>query len=143
MAVPVRRLATVAALPGVALAVAFAVAACATSPGVLGPSAAPTPTPVPTAVAAPVSSPEDAAARVIATDPRFAGATMLQPDSIGLTKWWEWLALDQGGYEIKITIGWGDCPAGCINHHTWTLDVAEDGTVNPIGETGDPVPSGV
>jgi hypothetical protein len=76
-------------------------------------------------------------------DPRFAGATMLQPGSIGLTKWWEWRALDDGGYEIKLTLGWGDCPAGCISHHTWTFDVAQDGTLKAMGDAGDPVPSGV
>jgi hypothetical protein len=119
--------------------VALGAAGCATG-GASG-SAAPTPTPV-TAVPNPVSSPEDAAARVIAADSRFKGATMLLPDSIGLTKWWEWKALDNGGYEIKVTMGWGDCPAGCINHHTWTFDVAEDGTLTTVGETGDPVPPG-
>lgn len=120
---------------------AVGVAACATSGSAPGGSVA-APTPGATAVSNPVSSPEDAAARVIASDPRFKGATMLLPDSIGLTKWWEWKALDNGGYEIKVTMGWGDCPAGCINHHTWTFDVAEDGTMTTVGETGDPVPPG-
>ena len=129
---PVRRFAAFALL-------ALGVAACATSGRAPG-SPAPTPTPVPTAAPNPVSSPEDAAARVIASDPRFKGATMLQPDSIGLTKWWEWKALDNGGYEIKLTMGWGDCPAGCIDHHTWTFDVAEDGTLTTVGESGDPAP---
>jgi len=100
-----------------------------------------TPTPVPTPPAAEVSSPEDAAARVIATDPRFAGATMLQSGSIGLSRWWEWQALDNGGYEIKLTFGWGDCPAGCINHHTWVFQVGPDGTVTKTGESGDPPPA--
>jgi hypothetical protein len=121
--------------------VGLGVAACATSGSAPGSPVA-TPTPVTTAVPIPVSSPEDAAARVIASDPRFKGATMLLPHSIGLTKWWEWKALDSGGYEIKVTMGWGDCPAGCIDHHTWEFDVAEDGTLTPMGETGDPVPPG-
>jgi hypothetical protein len=142
MAVPARRPAPVPALAATAALVlmSMALSACATGAGSPpGPSAVPTPTPVPTVVAAPVSSPEDAAARVIATDPRFAGATMLQPGSVGLTKWWEWLALDSGGYEIKLTLGWGDCPAGCIDHHTWIFDVAADGTVTKVSESGDEV----
>jgi len=98
---------------------------------------APTPTPIP----APVASLEDAAARAIATDPRFAGATQIQPDSIGLTKWWTGEALDSGAYTIEITLGSGDCQAGCINHHTWSFEVAADGTVMLKGEAGDPVPT--
>jgi hypothetical protein len=146
MAVPVRRSTPVSELAATAALVLISVAlsACATGAGSpAAASAAPTPTPVPSVVAAPVSSPEDAAARVIATDPRFAGATMLQPGSIGLNKWWEWLALDSGGYEIKLTIGWGDCPAGCIDRHTWVFDVAADGTVTKASESGDEVPSNI
>ena len=105
------------------------------------PSPVATPTPVPTPEADPVASPEDAAARVIATDPRFAGATPLSPDLIGASKWWEATALPGGGYSIILTLGWGDCPAGCIERHTWTFTVAADGTVTPTGETGDPVPT--
>lgn len=29
--------------------------------------------------------------------------------------------------------GWGDCPAGCINHESWTFQVEEDGTVRFAG----------
>jgi hypothetical protein len=124
-----------------ALAGAGAVAGCAGGGGSLGPSAVPSPTSVPTAIAAPVSSTEDAAARVIAADKRFAGATQLLPGSIGLTKWWTGRPLTTGGYEISLTLGWGDCPAGCIDHHTWVFDVAEDGTVQLVSESGDAVPN--
>jgi hypothetical protein len=106
-----------------------------------GAGAAPTPTPVPTSAVAPVGSEEDAAARVIATDPRFAGATALDPNAIGLTKWWEARELGGGAYEIKLTLGWGDCPAGCIEHHTWVFNVAADGTVTPMSDSGDSVPT--
>jgi hypothetical protein len=134
--------------PGIVLPVAIRLAlagllaaACTTAGGAATvPIAAPTPTPVPTPAAAPVSSPEDAAARVVATDKRFAGASQRQPDSIGLSKWWDWKPLDNGAYEISVTLGWGDCPAGCINRHTWVFDVAADGTVKPVGDTGDAVP---
>jgi hypothetical protein len=140
--VPVR-----GSLPGVPVVAALTVVASLTlagclaaGPGAPGQSAsagAPTPTPV----TAPVASLEDAAARAIATDPHFAGATEVQPGSIGLTKWWTGEALDSGAYTIEITLGWGDCPAGCINHHTWTFEVAADGGVTPKGESGDPTPT--
>jgi len=125
----------------VALAGAVVVAGCTGGGSSPGPSVMPSPTAVPTPVAAPVSSTEDAAARVIASDKRFAGATQLLPGSIGLTKWWVGRPRTPGGYEISLTLGWGDCPAGCINHHTWVFDVAEDGTVQPVSESGDAVPN--
>ena len=106
------------------------------SPGASNP--APTPTPI----AADVASPADAAARVIATDPRFEGAIELSPDIIGASKYWEAEALDGGAYQITMTIGWGDCPAGCINRHVWVYSVSADGQVELIEESGDPIPDG-
>lgn len=35
--------------------------------------------------------------------------------------------------------GYGDCPAGCINEHTWYFNVFKDGTVQFAGEDGDPL----
>jgi hypothetical protein len=129
----------VAVRGALALVAAIALAGCL-APGAAAPSQSPnTAGQTPTPVSAPVASLEDAAARAIATDARFAGATQVQPDSIGLTKWWTGEALATGAYRIEITLGWGDCPAGCINHHTWTFEVAADGTVTPTGESGDPL----
>jgi hypothetical protein len=126
-------------LAALVVVAALSVGGCATGGGAApGTSSA---GPTPTLVAAPVASLEDAAARSIATDPRFAGATQVQPDSIGLTKWWTGATLPSGGFEIDVTIGWGDCPAGCISHHTWTFEVATDGTITPKGESGDPAPT--
>lgn len=88
----------------------------------------------------PVLTPADAAALVIAADQRFAGAIELTPDVIGASRWWTAMPLEGGGYRIELTMGWGDCPAGCINRHTWTFEVAPDGRLTPKGETGDPVP---
>jgi hypothetical protein len=118
---------------------ALAIAACggaATSPAP-SPSARPTPTPV----TAEVSSPGDAAALVIATNPMFAGALAEDPNTIGASKWWVATPLDGGGYEIAITVGWGDCMAGCIERHVWTYEVSPEGTVELIAEQGDTVPS--
>jgi hypothetical protein len=122
-----------------ALATSMLVVACAAG----GSAPSPSPATTPTAVPAPVVSPEDAAARVIGSDPRFAGATELRPDAVGLSKWWEARSLEAGGFEIKITVGAGDCQAGCISRHQWTFNVAADGTVKLISESGDPVPSNV
>jgi hypothetical protein len=88
-----------------------------------------------------VLSPEDAAARAIATDQRFAGASELNPGVIGASKWWRATTLANGGYSIAITIGSGDCPAGCISQHTWTFVVTADGSVTKVGESGDPLPT--
>ncbi len=112
-----------------------------------GPAAAPSPSPVPTArptptpIAAPVSTPDEAAALVIATNSLFAGAMPLTPEVIGASKWWTAAPLSDGGYRIELTVGWGDCPAGCIERHVWTFDVDATGAVRLVGETGDPVPA--
>ncbi|MFH5830875.1 hypothetical protein [Halalkalibaculum sp. DA384] len=37
------------------------------------------------------------------------------------------------------TLGFGDCPSGCINSHVWVFDVYSDGTVQFVGEEGDPL----
>jgi len=89
----------------------------------------------------PVGSAADAAAIVIASDPRFAGAIELTPDIIGASKWWTAEPLAGGGYRVELTIGWGDCPAGCINRHVWTFDVDPRGGITRVGDSGDPVPS--
>jgi hypothetical protein len=140
-------------LPVLALLALIVVAAC-TDAGRPGSSSAPTPTapagtpaptptaPSPTPIAVDVASPADAAALVIATDPRFEGAIALTPDIIGASKWWEATAVAGGGYHVTITIGWGDCPAGCINEHVWDFEVSADGQVTLIGESGDPISSG-
>ncbi|MEW5991742.1 MAG: hypothetical protein AB1736_10425 [Chloroflexota bacterium] len=103
---------------------------------------APSPAPTPTPIAADVASPEDAAALVIATDPRFEGAVSLTSDIIGASKWWEAEALGGGAYRITLTLGWGDCPAGCINRHAWAFEVTGDGQVTLLEESGVPMPEG-
>jgi hypothetical protein len=127
-------------LPVAALVLAT-VAACGGTGG--PPSAAPTPSarPPPTPVTAEVAAPGDAAALVIAANPIFAGAMPENPDTIGASKWWVATPLAEGGYEIVITVGWGDCMAGCIERHTWTYEVSPDGAVELISDEGDPVPS--
>ena len=89
-----------------------------------------------------MTSPEVAAGLVMATDPRFAGVRRLDSNMIGTSAWWESAPRNGGGYVITVTIGWGDCPAGCISRHVWTFDVTGQGAVTMTGESGDPLPSG-
>jgi hypothetical protein len=128
---------------------ALVLAACSadggSSPGSSSPAPAPSgsvPAPTPTPIAAEVTGPADAAALVIATDPRFEGAIERTPDVIGASRWWEALPLADGAYRITLTIGWGDCPSGCIESHTWAFRVTADGQVTLLEEFGDPIPEG-
>lgn len=136
-------------LKPIALLAVLALAACggaaAPSPTPVptaAPTSAPTPKPTPTPVPSPAMTPaEAAAAAVIASNPMFAGITPLAPDVIGASRWYVATPLAGGGYAIEVTIGWGDCPAGCIERHVWTYEVKPDGTVTMKSEAGDPVPS--
>jgi hypothetical protein len=105
------------------------------------PTPAPTIRPTPTPIAVTVTTPADAAALVIATNPLFAGTMELRPDVIGASRWWTAEPLATGGYRVELTVGWGDCMAGCIERHVWTYDVDASGGLTLVSETGDPVPS--
>jgi hypothetical protein len=91
---------------------------------------------------APVTSAAEAAAAVIASDPRFAGLRPLDPSLIGQCCFYRVQATDTG-YAVSIEVGWGDCPSGCINRHRWAFAVTPDGEVTLMGEQGPPVPAGV
>jgi len=130
-----------ASAPSIALGAILVtlLAACGSNGGSGSPelSSAPTPTPI----ASPVSSVDEAARMVVGSDPRFAGVRKLDPNLIGAWAWWEGQAIPTG-FEVKITLGWGDCPAGCINKHVWTYDVTPDGSLTLVSESGDPLPPG-
>ena len=139
------------ALIGAALVLGTA-AACGGSAG--GPSVAPTATvrptptavvgaPTPTPVTVVVGSPSDAATLVIATNPLFTGAAPRDEGMIGMSKWWVATPLSEGRFRIDVTIGWGDCMAGCIDRHVWTYEVGPDGTLELVSETGPEVPPDV
>lgn len=81
----------------------------------------------------------EAAHLVLVQQPRFAGIEPLDPDLIGQAAWYE-VAASANGWQVVIRIGWGDCPAGCINEHRWTYQVGKDGTVNLSREEGDTLP---
>jgi hypothetical protein len=88
------------------------------------------------------SGPTDAAAAArlaLAQQARFAGIGPLDPTLIGQAAWYEVTATDDG-WQVVIRIGWGDCPAGCINEHRWTYAVGRDASVELIQEAGDVLP---
>ena len=99
-------------------------------------------TPAPSGSAAlaprPVTSVEDAAARVIEAYPSLAGVGPKKPNVIGACCWWAG-SETADGYSVTFQVGWGDCPSGCINNHTWTFAVSEDGAVTITAESGQPV----
>jgi hypothetical protein len=116
------------------------VAACA---GAGAPSATPMPsgTPVPSAVSGPVTTEDDAIAAVIAHEPRLAGIQPRDPELIGQSSWYEVApASGVGAFVVTVRVGWGDCPSGCIEEHSWTYAVLPDGTVNRQSDSGSAVP---
>ena len=102
------------------------------------------PQPSATTPPGPVTSPQDAVARVIGSEPRLASITPFDAGLIGQSSWYTVdPASGVGAYVVGIRIGWGDCPAGCINRHHWFYTVTNDGTVTFDKEDGPAVPSGV
>ena len=88
-----------------------------------------------------VTSVEDAAARVIEVYPSLAGVGPKDPNMIGACCWYTGSETGDG-YTVTFEVGWGDCPAGCINRHSWTFAVSKDGAVTMTAEQGPPVPPG-
>lgn len=104
------------------LIVALALAACAGLPG--------------------GSPPLDAAGATrlaLAQQARFAGIDPYDENLIGQAAWYK-VTDAEDGWEVLIRIGWGDCPAGCINEHRWTYAVGRDGSVELTHEEGDALP---
>lgn len=131
----------------VAVAATILLAACAPS-AIPSPSGAPGSSPsgslAPSGSPAPttITSPEAAATLVLASDTRFAGIGKQDPNLIG--QCCSYLAVPAaGGYAVTVEIGWGDCPAGCIDRHHWTYTVTTNSTVHLDREDGPPVPAGV
>jgi hypothetical protein len=79
---------------------------------------------------------------VIASDPRFQGIGKKDPDLIGGCCFYEASATGGGSFTVTIEIGWGDCPAGCIDRHRWLYVVNQDGAIALQSEQGPPVPAG-
>jgi hypothetical protein len=108
----------------------------------------PSPTP-PSASASPgwssagaINTPDEAVARVVAEHPELASLRPFNPDMVGQCCWYRVTPVADG-YDVVMQVGWGDCPAGCIDKHVWTFHVGTDGTVGLVTESGDPVAPGV
>jgi hypothetical protein len=83
-------------------------------------------------------SAQDAAQLVLTTNERFVGIQPRNPDLIGQAAWYE-VTESADGWQVQVYMGWGDCPAGCINHHGWTYEVTRAGAVRLLSEEGDPL----
>ena len=83
----------------------------------------------------------DAIRLVLAADPRFSAIGPRDPGLIGQASWYQLTSIADG-WQIEVRIGWGDCPAGCINEHLWTYTVGSDGTLALLHESGDPFAGG-
>jgi hypothetical protein len=116
---------------------ALLIASCAGAASTAQPSAST----VPSVSGGPVTTEADALARVLAIEPRFTGIGPRDPDLIGQSSWFEVApASGVGAFLVTMRIGWGDCPAGCIDEHTWLYAVGPDGSVTLQSESGTPIP---
>lgn len=132
--------------PVAAIVIVLALAGCGTAAS--SPSATPSTSPFGTPAADPSATPgaapltqAEAVARVLAQDPRFAGVRPLDPDLIGQSAWYE-VSPAVVGWRVTVTMGWGDCQAGCISRHVWVYDVDTSGAVTLVEERGDPLEDG-
>lgn len=41
---------------------------------------------------------------------------------------------------LTYSLGWGDCPSGCIDRHYWYFEVSTSGEVTYTGSSGTPIP---
>ena len=95
-----------------------------------------------TSTSEPVTTAEAAVARVVADNPVLAGIEPENPDMIGACCFWR-AEESADGFRVEFEVGWGDCPAGCIDRHRWTYEVSRDGSVELIAEEGPVVPADV
>ena len=86
-----------------------------------------------------VTTADQAAALVLASQPEFKGIGRRDPDMIGQAAWYE-ATPTPDGFEVVVRVGWGDCPAGCIDEHLWTFAVTRDGRLELTGDEGPEVP---
>ena len=124
---------------------ALVAGACASASASTSPSARASPSPsAPSAIPLPITTPEAAWAAVVAHEPRFAGVLPRDRTLIGSSAWYEIRpASGVGAFVVSVTVGWGDCEAGCIDHHTWVHAVTPDGGVSTVSEQGPPSPGGI
>jgi hypothetical protein len=44
--------------------------------------------------------------------------------------------VQDGGWRLDYSVGYGDCPAGCTSRHTWSFHVGSGGAVSYLGSAG-------
>jgi hypothetical protein len=44
-----------------------------------------------------------------------------------------------GGWSLKIVVGWGDCPSGCIHGRAYTFEIDTSGATHLADVSGDPL----
>ncbi|HEY8989360.1 MAG TPA: carboxypeptidase-like regulatory domain-containing protein [Candidatus Limnocylindrales bacterium] len=137
-----RSTATALLIPAL-LVILGACASGAAAPPPTSTDSSPGSSPAPSATTTlPVTTPDQAAALVIARDARFTGVVKQDPNLIGGCCFYQATSQGADSFAVTIEIGWGDCPAGCVNHHHWIYAVTADGTVTLKSEDGPPVPAG-
>jgi hypothetical protein len=94
---------------------------------------------MPTPSMTPITS-RQAVDLVLEQNPLFAAIAPRDPELIGQAAWYE-VTATAGGWRVEIRMGWGDCPAGCINEHRWTYAVSSTGEADLVEESGDPLPA--
>jgi hypothetical protein len=123
--------------------VACVVAACSTaasSSATAGSPGSSAPTPSVSPATGNVATAGQAFAAVAARSPWFDGAKPKDPQSIGQAVTWAATPGPGGTWTVTVDVGWGDCQAGCIDHHVWTFTVGADGTVSLASASGPTVP---
>ena len=110
------------------------------------PAPSPTPTPVPSPTVSAKNTPAPgsleatkAAALVLSADPRFVGFAPLNP-ALPQERWYEMTA-DGNTWDVTLTVGWGDCSAGCAHHHSWHYRVGPDAKPTLVEESGEGLPA--
>ncbi|MGZ9275620.1 MAG: hypothetical protein ACXW4L_00720 [Candidatus Limnocylindrales bacterium] len=127
------------------LLVALAIVATGCSGGPAASSPGPSGSPLgPSADGGPVTTPEQAIAAVVRHEASFAGISERDPNLIGQADWYEVTpASGVGVFIVTIRMGWGDCPAGCIDEHVWTYAIGPNGEVTLQSERGSDLPPGI
>jgi hypothetical protein len=122
-----------------------ALVACVTiAVGCSGAASAPTFAPSAGAEAstATVNSADGAVAAVLGANPRFGNLHPLDPNAIGQCCGYR-VTSTADGWLVTVEVGWGDCPAGCIDRHSWVFSVDRSGGVVLQKESGPSVPAGL
>jgi hypothetical protein len=75
---------------------------------------------------------------VFASDERWARMSPLRSDMVGQSSWYDAFQ-DGDGFAVNVTVGQGDCFAGCIERRTWSYHVDAGGAVELVSEDGDEI----